>query len=93
MASDIVNFLSGRILDPTTTTTTTSTTTTTMVAATNIETDTSAPTQPGPRQSQHDSTSTNYTPSNAPPHRSMLSPPKRMLGKEYTRKKLKKPKQ
>ncbi|KAK9105295.1 hypothetical protein Scep_022139 [Stephania cephalantha] len=45
MTSDIVNFLSGRSFGPTTTTTTTTTATGTTAAAT----DTSAPTQAGPR--------------------------------------------
>ncbi|KAK9118664.1 hypothetical protein Scep_016757 [Stephania cephalantha] len=64
-----------------------------MAAATTNATDTSPPTQPGPRQSQHDNTSTHSTPSNAPPPPVDARPPKRMLGKEYTRKSLKKPKQ
>ncbi|KAK9148064.1 hypothetical protein Scep_006821 [Stephania cephalantha] len=85
MASDIVNFLSGRSFGPTTTTTTPTTATGT--------TDTSAPTEAGPRQSQHDNTSTHSTPANAPPATVDARPPKRMHGKEYQRKNLKKPKQ
>ncbi|KAK9125284.1 hypothetical protein Scep_014130 [Stephania cephalantha] len=88
MASDVFNFLFGRILNPTTTTTTTTT-----AAATTIATDTSAPTQPGPRQSQHGNASTHSTPSNAPPLSVDARSPKRMLDEEYTRKNLKKPKQ
>ncbi|KAK9157473.1 hypothetical protein Scep_004047 [Stephania cephalantha] len=89
MASDVVNFLSGRSLGPTTTTTTT----TAATGTTTAYTDTSAPTQAGPRQSQHDSTSTHSTPANAPPPPVDARPPKRMHGKEYSRKNLKKPKQ
>ncbi|KAK9132824.1 hypothetical protein Scep_012352 [Stephania cephalantha] len=87
MASDIVNFLSGRSFGPTTTTTTPTPTTATGT------TDTSAPTEAGPRQSQHDSTSTHSTPTNAPPARVDARPPKRMHDKEYQRKNLKKQKQ
>ncbi|KAK9156877.1 hypothetical protein Scep_003451 [Stephania cephalantha] len=79
MASDVVNFLSGRSLDPTTTTTAT----TTAAGTTTAYTDTSAPTQAGPRQSQHDSTSTHSTPANAPPPPVDARPRKRMHGKEY----------
>ncbi|KAK9169113.1 hypothetical protein Syun_001253 [Stephania yunnanensis] len=85
MAS-IVNFLSGRSIGPTTTTTTTRTTATGTI-------DTSAPTEAGPRQSHHDSTSTHSAPANAPPATVDARRPKRMHGKEYQRKKLKKPKQ
>ncbi|KAK9098413.1 hypothetical protein Syun_025458 [Stephania yunnanensis] len=64
MVSDVVNFLPGMSLGPTTTTTTTITT-----AATTIATDTTAPTQPTPKHSQHDNTSTQlrFTPANALP--------------------------
>ncbi|KAK9135515.1 hypothetical protein Syun_014845 [Stephania yunnanensis] len=86
MASDIVNFLSGRSHGPATTTTTTPATATGTTA-------TSAPTEAGPKQSQHGSTSTHSTPANAPPATVDASPPKRMLDKEYQRKNLKKPKQ
>ncbi|KAK9166424.1 hypothetical protein Scep_001615 [Stephania cephalantha] len=85
MASDIVNFLSGRSIGPTTTSTTPATATGT--------TATSAPNEAGPRQSQHGSTSTHSTPANAPPITVDSRHPKRMLGKEYQRKNLKKPKQ
>ncbi|KAK9088917.1 hypothetical protein Scep_027999 [Stephania cephalantha] len=85
MASDIVNFLSGRSIGPTTTSTTPATTTGT--------TATSGPTEAGPRQSQHGSTSTHSTPATAQPATVDARPPKRMLGKEYQRKNLKKPKQ
>ncbi|KAK9160144.1 hypothetical protein Syun_006485 [Stephania yunnanensis] len=86
MASDIVNFLSRRSIGPTTTTTTT--------PATAIGTTaTSAPIEEGPRQSRHGSTSTHSTPANAPPVTVDDRPPKRMIGKEYRRKNLKKPKQ
>ncbi|KAK9118322.1 hypothetical protein Scep_016415 [Stephania cephalantha] len=82
MASDIVNFLSGRSIGPTTTSTTPATTTAT-----------SGPTEAGPRQSHHGSTSTHSTPATALPATVDARPPKRMLGKEYQRKNLKKPKQ
>ncbi|KAK9168928.1 hypothetical protein Syun_001068 [Stephania yunnanensis] len=85
MASDIINFLSGRSIGPTTTSTTLATATGT--------TATSDPTEAGPRQSQHCSTSTGATPINAPPATVNARPPKRMLGNEYQRKNLKKPKQ
>ncbi|KAK9098996.1 hypothetical protein Syun_026041 [Stephania yunnanensis] len=85
MASDIVNFLSGRSIGPTTTSTTPATATDT--------TATSGPTEAGPRQSQHGSTSTHSTPATAPPATADARPPKRILGKEYQRKNVKKPKQ
>ncbi|KAK9148211.1 hypothetical protein Scep_006968 [Stephania cephalantha] len=85
MASDIVNFLSGRSIGPTTTSTTPATTIGT--------TATSGPTEAGPRQSQHGSTSTHSTPATAQPATVDARPTKRMLGKEYQRKNLKKPKQ
>ncbi|KAK9140179.1 hypothetical protein Scep_009860 [Stephania cephalantha] len=85
MASDVVDFLSGRSFGPTTITTTPTTATGT--------TDTSAPTEAAPRQSQHDNTSTHSTPGNAPPATVDARPPKRMHGKEYQRKNLKKPKE
>ncbi|KAK9112889.1 hypothetical protein Scep_020408 [Stephania cephalantha] len=91
MANDVVSFLLGRSLGPTTTTATTTTAADTTTTAT--ATDTSTLTQAGPRHSQHDSTSTHSTPANAPPPPVDARPPKRMLGKEYTRKNLKKPKQ
>ncbi|KAK9135089.1 hypothetical protein Syun_014419 [Stephania yunnanensis] len=85
MASDVVNFLSGRSFGPTTTTKIPTTTTGT--------TDTSAPTEAAHRHSQHDSTSTHSIPANAPPATADARPPKRIHGKEYQRKNLKKPKE
>ncbi|KAK9133080.1 hypothetical protein Scep_012608 [Stephania cephalantha] len=85
MASDIVNFLSGMSIGPTTTSTTPATATGT--------TATFGPTEAGPRQSQHGSTSTHSTSATAPPATADARPPKRMLGKEYQMKNLKKPKQ
>ncbi|KAK9132968.1 hypothetical protein Scep_012496 [Stephania cephalantha] len=82
---DIVNFLSGRSIGPTPTSTTPATATGT--------TATSGPTEAGPRQSQHGSTSTHSTPATAQPATVDARPPKRMHGKEYQRKNLKKPKQ
>ncbi|KAK9111886.1 hypothetical protein Scep_019405 [Stephania cephalantha] len=84
MASDIVNFLSGRSIGPTTTSTTPATATGTTATSAPIEASPSGP---------DGSTSTHSTPANAPPVTVDACPPKRMLGKEYQRKNLKKPKQ
>ncbi|KAK9114146.1 hypothetical protein Syun_020943 [Stephania yunnanensis] len=83
--SDIVNFLSGMSISPTPTSTTPSTATGT--------TATSGTTESGPRQSQHGSTSTHSTQATAQPATADARPPKRMHGKEYRRKNMKKPKQ
>ncbi|KAK9104667.1 hypothetical protein Scep_021511 [Stephania cephalantha] len=85
MASNVVNFLSGRIFGPTTSTTTPTTAT--------GATDTSVPTEAGRRQSQHDITSTHSTPANVPAWSIAARPPKRLDGKEYQRRNVKKPKE
>ncbi|KAK9134119.1 hypothetical protein Scep_013647 [Stephania cephalantha] len=82
---DIVNFLLGRSIGPTPTSTTPATATGTSA--------TSGPTEAGPRQSQHGSTSTRSTSATAQPATLDARPPKRMHGKEYQMKNLKKPKQ
>ncbi|KAK9083457.1 hypothetical protein Scep_029928 [Stephania cephalantha] len=83
--SDMVNFLSGRSISPTPTSATPATATGT--------TATSGPTESGPRSSHHGSTTTPSTPATAQTATADARPPKRMHGKEYRRKNMKKPKQ
>ncbi|KAK9093285.1 hypothetical protein Syun_028196 [Stephania yunnanensis] len=85
--TDMVNFLSGRSISPTPTSTTPATATATGTTAT------TGPTEPGPRQSQHGSTSTPSTPATAQPAEADARPQKRMHGKEYRRRNMKKSKQ
>ncbi|KAK9143027.1 hypothetical protein Syun_012427 [Stephania yunnanensis] len=83
--TDMVNFLSGRSISPTPTSTTPATATGTTATSVLIE--------PGPRQSQHGSTSTPSTPATTQPAEADARLQKRMHGKEYRRKNMKKPKQ
>ncbi|KAK9143437.1 hypothetical protein Syun_012837 [Stephania yunnanensis] len=83
--TDMVNLLSGRSLSTAPASTFPATATDT--------TATTGPTEPGPRHSQHGSTSTPSTQATAQPAEVDAGPQKRMHGKEYRRKNMKKPKQ
>ncbi|KAK9158527.1 hypothetical protein Scep_005101 [Stephania cephalantha] len=83
--TDMVNLLSGRTFSPTPTSTFPATATGT--------TTTTGPTEQGPRHSQHGSTSSPPTQATAQPAEADAGPQKRMHGKEYRRKNMKKPKQ